>query len=164
MRRWLFGCALLVLAACGGSTHVEPTPTGQAGGADAAAGAAGSAGASGSGGAGVATCAYLGESHASGESFPSRDGCNTCGCDGAAVSCTERGCACNAASEWWRNYFAKSAEACKAVKFACPEGTERFSNDCGCGCEQSEACGKVLSCQGDCADELASCPYSAAPR
>jgi Pacifastin inhibitor (LCMII) len=38
-------------------------------------------------------CAYGGRSYASGTSFPSSDGCNTCSCQDGAVACTLRACA-----------------------------------------------------------------------
>jgi hypothetical protein len=43
-----------------------------------------------------ATCVYAGETHAVGDEFPARDGCNTCECvageGGASLSCTEIDC------------------------------------------------------------------------
>lgn len=179
---WLTG-------ACGGSTVVgSESNAGRAGGAGAppsgagstAAGAPASAGAgaasgedagsgddAGAAGAGAISCTYLGETH-HGEQFPDRDGCNTCWCGSVyegmvQIECTQALCACTG-SEWFRDYKATSPASCQTVKFACPEQTERFSDDCGCGCEQSEACAKVLSCSGDCAEEQASCPYSELPR
>lgn len=96
---------------------------------------------------GCPACTYTGEFYEVGESFPSRDGCNTCDCNAIdSIECTKAACACDADTEWWRDYKARSPAACQAAKFACPDGTELFSNDCGCGCEQPAYCGKVLDC------------------
>ena len=41
-----------------------------------------------------ASCMYEGTLHKAGESFPDRDGCNTCSCgEDGSVACTERACA-----------------------------------------------------------------------
>lgn len=98
---------------------------------------------------GPGSCTYDGEPYKAGESFPSTDGCNTCSCtDGGKVVCTLRACVCNydAKDRTWIN---KSAEACKAVKFACPKGQRPFFDPCGCGCEPepTPAC-HVGGCSG----------------
>jgi hypothetical protein len=36
-----------------------------------------------------------------------------------------------------RRYFARSPEACKAVRFACGEDEEMFFDPCGCGCART---------------------------
>ena len=82
----------------------------------------------------------------------------------AAGAAGEAG-SCDPDREWSRDYKASSPAACQAVKFACPEHTERFANECGCGCEQSPDCTKVLDCVATaCAEAQALCPYSALPR
>lgn len=127
---------------------------------------------------GCPACTYTGQFYEVGESFPSREGCNTCSCATyETVECTKAACACSADDgvEWWRDYKAKSPTACQAAKFACPAGTELFNNDCGCGCEQPAYCGKVLDCDPSAGTGLASgadrscdlflkqCPYSEVP-
>lgn len=80
-------------------------------------------------------CDYDGKHYNVGDSFPSSDGCNSCGCSAnGQVFCTLRACVCNYNTPD-RTWFAKSAEQCKLVKFACPTGKRPFFNDCGCGCE-----------------------------
>jgi hypothetical protein len=38
-----------------------------------------------------------------------------------------------------REYVAKSPEQCAAIRFYCAEGTEMFSDECGCGCTTAVA-------------------------
>ena len=41
-----------------------------------------------------ASCDYNGQTYSEGESFPSADGCNTCGCEsGGEIACTMMACA-----------------------------------------------------------------------
>jgi hypothetical protein len=110
-------------------------------------------------------CTYEGNEFSQGSTFPSRDGCNTCTCAQSSVSCTDLNCPCDPAVEWYRSYVGGSPEECSLIKFACPANTIGFQNECGCGCEQSDACPKVFSycpphtpCD---VDQLeAECPYS----
>lgn len=44
------------------------------------------------GGNGGTTCSYDGKTYKEGDSFPSSDGCNTCGCTNGQVACTLRAC------------------------------------------------------------------------
>jgi hypothetical protein len=121
----------------------------------------------------AATCTYLGVAHPIGESFPSRDDCNTCTCVeagmGAEVSCTTRECACDPAAESrFRNYVGSDAEECLALDYECPNHTTPFTNECGCGCEQSVDCPETSSCPIEtrdpvCADLRERCPYTAFP-
>ena len=41
---------------------------------------------------GAPGCTYNGVTYTQGSSFPSSDGCNSCGCEAGVVSCTERAC------------------------------------------------------------------------
>jgi len=41
---------------------------------------------------------------------------------------------------------AKSAEACKAVRFACTQGKHAFFDDCGCGCAPDASDCKLGGC------------------
>lgn len=88
------------------------------------------------------TCEYGGKTRAVGESFPSTDGCNTCGCtESGNVACTEKACApapaaaCDPAKEPNREYKMRSPDQCKAALFRCETGKKPFFNACGCGCE-----------------------------
>jgi hypothetical protein len=57
------------------------------------------------------TCSYQGVTHASGDSFPAEDGCNSCSCnDDGSVGCTEIGCVsqCDKLSQ---DYLAEVASA-----------------------------------------------------
>lgn len=110
------------------------------------------------------TCTYAGKAYAPGDSFPAIDGCNKCSCgsDGN-VSCTEISCPCDPAKEWWREYVGKSPAECATIKYACPEHTTPFANDCGCGCEQDASCPQWFDCMPPAAcdpDQIAKCPYS----
>jgi hypothetical protein len=114
-------------------------------------------------------CSYGGQTYPRGVSFPDRDGCNTCACptqDTATVTCTRLAdCSCNPDKEWYRKYTATSVAACAAAKFACPDNTTSFFNDCGCGCEEQESCGQYVDCQPGpnavtCEAQKAACPYA----
>lgn len=41
---------------------------------------------------------------------------------------------CDFAADPNKDYVGKSPDACATMKFACDEGKEYFSDDCGCGC------------------------------
>lgn len=109
---------LLCLAACGGGQKPPPDD--------------------GDTGEPKAVCTYGDAQYQQGESFPAKDGCNTCTCgkDGM-VQCTEMACnsQCDPANEPKRRYIGKSPEECARIRFACEVGTNHFSNECGCGCE-----------------------------
>ncbi len=110
-------------------------------------------------------CIYAGQQRPSGTSFPALDGCNTCTCgDDGVVGCTEMACACDAEAEWWRDYVGSSVEDCAVIDFDCPPNTTGFSNQCGCGCEQSSACAPSYDCAPpstcDVQQIAADCPYS----
>ena len=110
--------------------------------------------------------------HFVGESFPAKDGCNTCRCEvgavGAVVSCTEKACVCDIGGEWWRNYVATDVSSCALLDYVCPANTQHFGNDCGCGCEQDKTCPEYVNCQPganpNCQAQLAKCPYSKVAR
>src|SRR3989344_2819803 len=36
-------------------------------------------------------------------------------------------------------YVGKSTDECSRIRFACEEGSEYFSDECGCGCKPKEA-------------------------
>lgn len=81
------------------------------------------------------------------------DPCSVSSCDAKGARCTADYCGgCHA--RWYdakgarvcapppsceddRRYFAKSREACKAVRFACAEDEAMFIDDCGCGCAKA---------------------------
>ncbi len=109
-------------------------------------------------------CLYAGKEVLSGATIPDRDGCNSCTCEFAAISCTKKACTCDPAKEWWRNYVATSAKECSLVDFTCDAGATPFSNDCGCGCEEPSTCPQFAQCDPayDCAKILADCPYAGA--
>jgi hypothetical protein len=116
------------------------------------------------------TCLYQGVTYSVGASFPSRDGCNTCGCLDTGMSteiaCTDRACSCEPANEPFRNYVGGSADDCKAMDpYECPPNTTAFTNECGCGCEQSVECPIEYKCSPDGADMMCAslatrCPYT----
>lgn len=120
-------------------------------------------------------CFYGGVDHAAGDSFASRDGCNACSClitgDGTTdIACTDKACVCMPDREPYRKYAGTSPDACKAVDFSCPEDTTPFTNDCGCGCEESDECPNSFDCSSEAKDTMTSncdqalmarCPYSA---
>jgi len=109
-------------------------------------------------------CTYMGETHTSGEKFPSRDGCNTCECSpGGVLSCTEKACSCNPDKEWYRHYAATGANACQLIDYVCPVNTAAFNNGCGCGCEEAQDCPQWVDCEPgntSCALMRMRCPYS----
>lgn len=112
-----------------------------------------------------ASCVYAGATYQPGDMFPALDGCNDCTCDtSGAVSCTKLACACDPSKEWWRDYVATDPAQCAVIDFACPENTVGFSNECGCGCEQSAACPEYFDCMPPSPCDIekieAECPYS----
>lgn len=47
-----------------------------------------------------------------------------------------------------RVYFARSPEECTWVRFQCQPGTERFADECGCGCEVADSeCAEQALCR-----------------
>jgi hypothetical protein len=96
------------------------------------------------------------KSCADGESCYERSLCGT------TILCRDD--ACDPESEHNRNYVALG-DACLTVKYACPENTDSFRNDCGCGCEQDASCPEYVDCMpgGDlppeCSDETL-CPFT----
>ncbi len=112
-----------------------------------------------------APCVYAGQQQTPGSTFPSLDGCYTCQCDDdGGFTCTKLACACDATTEWWREYAGMSPSECAVIDFDCPTNTTMFGNDCGCGCEQSQACAETYDCEPpamcDIATITAECPYS----
>ncbi len=111
-------------------------------------------------------CVYGGQQRTSGSTFPALDGCNDCTCESdGSVSCTELPCACDAATEWWRDYVGNSPSECAVIDFGCPANTTAFENDCGCGCQQSQDdCEESYDCTPgntcDVAQLMMDCPYS----
>jgi len=118
------------------------------------------------------TCFYGGVQYAPGATFPSRDGCNACSCildmkSVPSVACTERACLCDPTTDTYRKYVVTDPMKCELVDLMCPEDTTTFTNDCGCGCEQSTDCPNVFDCtdpstmKSYCDPALeARCPYS----
>lgn len=109
----------------------------------------------------TAACEYGGNGYEEGESFWATDACNTCACSSGEVGCTKVFCPCTG-DEWFRDYVAKDPATCANTTFECPQNTVPFSNDCGCGCEQSPACEMVYDCKPptDCSEDQERCPYS----
>jgi len=114
-------------------------------------------------------CEYGGATHLIGETFNQGDGCNTCICNSATeFSCTKSICLCDPATETYRRkYLYTSPQLCAGADFLCPLNTSYFSNQCGCGCEQSPSCPETIGCMpttdapGSCDVLLiARCPYS----
>ena len=102
--------AVMFICGCGGIIEVEPDPF--------------------SGKSGLITaCSYGGQDYSSGSSFPSVDGCNSCGCqsDGTVV-CTERACAATCAYN--------------GVTYQAGEGFPSADgcNSCGCQADGSVVC------------------------
>ncbi|MEO7037429.1 MAG: hypothetical protein ABI548_25975 [Polyangiaceae bacterium] len=111
-------------------------------------------------------CTDSGMKYAMGDTFPSRDGCNTCTCTGGGLtSCTELSCACKPEAEYYRHYVSHAPAQCPALD--CPKFTAVFSNDCGCGCEQGSSCppyftgGPPGGTPEEQAHAQALCPYTA---
>ncbi len=110
-------------------------------------------------------CVYAGIKHTGGDSFPARDGCNTCSCeDGGSITCTEKACACDPQAQWWRDYVSTDPGQCMVIDYACPPYTTAFGNSCGCGCEEDESCPQVFDCMPpappECDGASVRCPYS----
>jgi hypothetical protein len=83
----------------------------------------------------VVSCSYGGQTYASGASFPSTDGCNTCNCGtGGTVGCTKMACVCNPDNEPWRDYVG-TPTTCQTIRYTCIATRRSFQNACGCGCE-----------------------------
>lgn len=115
------------------------------------------------------TCVYLGVTYSAGDSFPDRDGCNTCGClngvNGSELACTDRACACQPQDETYRDYVVIGKDCEDYGTLKCPGGAHPFANDCGCGCEQGTDCPISYRCAADGTDMLCAtlptrCPYT----
>ncbi len=118
-----------------------------------------------------AACEWQGEPYRVGETFPARDGCNTCVCQAdGAIACTEMVCpTCDPAAETnRREYVSTDPVECALIDYLCVESTRTFNNDCGCGCEQSADCPDWIDCMPGSADAAcadleafaARCPYT----
>jgi hypothetical protein len=123
---------------------------------------------------GPTTCLYGGVTYSLGQSFSSRDGCNTCGCVALpdatpGLLCTTKACQCNPDTETYHRYVETDAMKCAVLDYTCPDNTAMFTNACGCGCEQSSECPDTFTCTPDPATMktncdptlMARCPYSA---
>jgi hypothetical protein len=95
----------------------------------------------------LASCTYAGQSHPSGEDFISPDGCNSCSCSNGAVNCTSNVCPCEPMREYYRSYLSLGADGCPTTDLACQTGATPFTNECGCGCEQSLSCPQYFDCR-----------------
>jgi hypothetical protein len=119
----------------------------------------------------VVRCAYAGVGltyYDVGDTFYASDGCNTCVCGaGGQVSCTEMICTCDDTEENPnRVYLGSDPNVCSGL-FTCPGFTTSFSNQCGCGCQQSPDCPPYLDCMPradgsppPCTAQMGKCPYS----
>jgi hypothetical protein len=111
-------------------------------------------------------CLYYGRTYPTGSCMFDEERCNSLQCLGNdMVSSTGRGCICNPSGEWWRHYLA--AGSCAAD--ACPANTWQFTNQCGCGCQESLGnCPEYFDCMpgpntpSPCptAEQSALCPYT----
>jgi hypothetical protein len=119
------------------------------------------------------TCVYGGVEYQPGQEFPSRDGCNTCSCmdetgPTTSIVCTDAACACDPENEPYRHYVSDSPDTCALIDYACTDNTTHFTNECGCGCEQSTECPETIDCtpmSGSCNEPLAArCPYTVVSR
>jgi hypothetical protein len=96
----------------------------------------------------VDVCTYDGESYATGDSFPSTDGCNTCSCtEDGTVACTAMGCEaetteyCEDACTLWVECW--DYDTCMGECTADNDWDKSYL-DCletAEGCERLEACG-----------------------
>jgi hypothetical protein len=90
-----------------------------------------------------ATCTYDGIGYAAGDTFPSTDGCNTCGCDSSGyVVCTAMACAelvdCD-----------ESNAMCDAMPPICDDGlVPSVVNGCWGACVSPEQCAPKNQCDG----------------
>jgi hypothetical protein len=100
---------------------------------------------------------------------PASSSCYTRTLCGSTITCEEGdgGETCNPELELDRNYVGMSPSECALIDFACPEHTEYFGNDCGCGCEQAADCPDFVDCMpgpeqrpGCSQEERARCPYT----
>ncbi len=116
----------------------------------------------------IATCSAYpscdeGDTQVEGECPP--DGaCYTSSLCGSTINCRDTGC--DPESEHNLNYVGMG-DSCALLDFACPEHTNYFHNDCGCGCEQDRSCPAVIDCSPSpepnprCSQEkLERCPYT----
>lgn len=83
---------------------------------------------------------------------------------GTTIVCQQKEGTCDPEDEPDRNYVADSPDTCAVIDYSCPEHTEGFANDCGCGCQQPFACPDYVDCSpGNTPDPLCSseeCPYT----
>jgi hypothetical protein len=114
----------------------------------------------------VASCEYDGRTYPVGSSFPANDGCNTCNCseDGSAL-CTLALCTCDY-DQPNVSWVSRDPEECKLIDYRCAEGTQPFTNGCGCGCEPQRPC-RVAGCSGQLCvplddDGISTCEWTAA--
>jgi hypothetical protein len=81
---------------------------------------------------------------------------------GTTILCVDD--ACDPLLEFDRYYVAMD-DSCRLLDFACEESTERFDNECGCGCAQDPNCPAYVDCTPDadvppeCTDR-SSCPFT----
>jgi hypothetical protein len=80
-------------------------------------------------------CEYNGNTYVGGETFPSVDGCNTCGCDGetGTVSCTEKVCYkdCTYNGQTYTNGETfKATDGCNTCKCDGETGTVSCTEKC----------------------------------
>jgi len=110
------------------------------------------------------TCLYAGVDYQQGETFAALDGCNTCSCTEDGIACTDQACTCDPDDEWYRNYVSVDPAECALIDYVCAENTTAFTNECGCGCEQSYECPQWFNCMppAECDPQQIAedCPYS----
>ena len=98
-----------------------------------------------------------------GNSFPARDGCNTCSSNSPkTVICTEADCGCENGGDRNKDYVSESPEECAQLDYVCVEGLTCFHDHCGGGCEQPADCPATIDCEPptDCSELIKKCPLS----
>jgi hypothetical protein len=111
----------------------------------------------------AADCSYNNKVYASGDSFPSEDGCNTCSCEDGAVACTARACA---KLQWYRTCGDPVCHGHTADPNIPACTTEKVGDACttaGEKCDPNDECDVRLVCAtSDPTMQPGGCPISRA--
>jgi len=104
-----------------------------------------------------------------GEQFVARNFCSTCKCtDDNVVVCFELACCDTANRKTPRRFYAGDQETCSTFDLLECKGINatKFSDDCGCGCQQDPDCPESFDCKPNAnqpcnfSDIFNRCPYS----